>query len=485
MSTARSHDLIVIGCGISGLSCAVSAAQSRVKRIVVLERATEAEFGGNTRWTESYFRMKSVEEVSEDFEESLVANAGHNIDPNVIEAVGAAYEDWPPYVKAHGMPDPELVSTLSAMAPSTVDWLQSFGVKFDAMPTYFMTAKAPRIMPIGGGLALIEALRAQALKLGVEIRYETTATQLMREESGYELRASGRDGKFATLRAAAVMIASGGFEGSQEMMTQYMGPTAKYIRPVARGGYYNKGEGIRLALGLGAAAAGDFSSFHAEPLDPRSKQPEALVMNFPYGILVNRKGKRFTDEAPGPVDVNYDHIARDIKDQPDGIAWCIFDARMEDVSNWKKSIRTDLPPLKADSIESIARACSIAPESLGRTVQEYNAACGKGEFSALKVDGLATDGLEPPKSNWARPIDKPPYYAYPIIAGVCFTYGGVKTDKHARVVDNDGRPIPGLYAAGEAAGLYHQVYTGATSVMRGAVFGKIAGAHAAGLISNL
>ena len=483
MNTSNPFDLAVIGCGISGLSCAVAATQAGA-RVVVLERATEAEFGGNTRWTESYFRMKNPHEVSDDFEESLVTNAGHNIDPNVITAMSAPYDDWPPYVKAHGMPDPELVSTLATLAPSTVAWLQSFGVRFDSMPTYFMTAAAPRIMPVGGGLALIEALRSHALKSGAEILYETTAIKLSRVDGSYELQANGRDGHVVSLRTNAVMIASGGFEGCQEMMTQYMGPTARYIRPVARGGYYNKGEGIRLALGLGAAAAGDFSSFHAEPLDPRSKQPEALVMNFPYGILVNSRGKRFTDEAPGPVDVNYDHISRAIKDQPDGIAHVIFDARMDDVPNWKKSIRTDQAPLKAETIEGIAHACGISTEGLVRTVEDYNAACGKGEFSPLKVDGLATAGVEPIKSNWARPIDKPPYYAYPIIAGVCFTYGGVKINKNAQVIDNDGRPIPGLYAAGEAAGLYYQVYTGATSVMRGAVFGKIAGEHAASRISR-
>lgn len=483
VSATNRFDLIVIGCGISGLSCAVSATEQGV-RAVVLERATEEEFGGNTRWTESYFRMKSPREVSDDFEELLVSNAGHNVDPNVVAAMSAPYEDWPGYVKAHGMPDPELVSTLSSLAGPTVEWLQSFGVRFDAMPTYFMTAAAPRLMPVGGGLALIEALRGRALAGGVTIMYETTATRLERSEGGYELLANGKGGDVISLRAGAVMIASGGFEGSQEMMTQYMGPTAKYIRPVARGGYYNKGEGIRLALGLGAAPAGDFSSFHAEPVDPRSMKPEALVMNFPYGILVNRRGRRFTDEAPGPVDVNYDHISRDVKDQPDGIAYVVFDARIDDVPNWKKSIRTDQPPFKADTLDGLADACGIAREGLANTVAAYNAACGNGAFKPLEVDGLATAGLDPRKSNWARPIAAPPYYAYPIIAAVCFTYGGVKIDKNARVIDNDGRPIPGLYAAGEAAGLYYQVYTGATSVMRGAVFGKIAGAHVAARIAR-
>ena len=474
----QSFDLIVVGCGIAGLSTAVSAMQGGAK-VIVLERSVEAEFGGNTRWTEAYLRMKSEHEVSDDFEEMLVTNAGHNIDPNVIRHAASPYEDWPPYVKAHGMPDPELVSTLANQAGPTIQWLKSFGIRFEALPTYFVTAAAPRLMPVGGGLALIEALRAQALRGGVRILYETTATQLMREDADgtWCIRAAGNAGRL-TLKARTVMLASGGYEGNPEMLTQYMGGTAKFIRPVARGGYYNKGEGIRMALAAGAAPAGDFSSFHAEPLDPRSAQAEALVMNFPYGVLVNVHGRRFVDEAPGPVDVNYDHITRAIKDQPEGIAYVIFDSRIDDVPNWKKSIRTDQPALEAGSLAGIARACGIDAEALARTIVAYNSACPKGNFSPLIPDHLCTIGLEPPKSHWSRPIAAPPFYAYPIFAANCFTYGGVKTNKHAQVIDNDGRAIPGLYAAGEAAGLYYQVYTGATSVLRGAVFGRIAGRDA-------
>jgi tricarballylate dehydrogenase len=478
----QQFDVIVIGSGISGLSSAVSANSAGAK-VLVLERAQEEEFGGNTRWTESYFRMKSEQEVSDDFEELLVANAGHHIDPNVVQHLASPYEEWPPYVKSHGMPDPELVSTLSSEAGPTVHWLKTFGIRFDSLPTYFVTAAAPRLMPVGGGLAMIEALRGHALKQGVTFMYETTALQFTRDDGNGMLGvlASNKTGKTLNLRARAVIIASGGFEGNPEMLTQYLGSSAKFVRPVARGGYYNKGEGIRMALNAGAAPAGDFNSYHAEPLDPRSAQPEALVMNFPYGVLVNRNGKRFCDEAPGPVDVHYDHISRDISGQPDGIAYVIYDRQIDDVPNWKRSIRTDQPPFKADSIEDLARECGIAPAALVRTVEEYNRACPQGEFKPLEIDNLATEGIEPPKSNWSRPVDKGPFYAYPIISGVCFTYGGVKTNRNAQVVDNDGRAIPGLYAVGEAAGLYYQVYTGATSVLRGAVFGRIAGAHAAQL----
>jgi succinate dehydrogenase/fumarate reductase flavoprotein subunit len=317
-----------------------------------------------------------------------------------------------------------------------------------------------------------DRVRAAAADLVARIGH--LAASCAREESPASIQS-----RESASEVRAVVIASGGFEGNPEMMASYIGPTARYLRPVARGGYYNRGEGIRLALALGAAPAGDFSSFHAEPLDPRSPAPEALVMNFPYGILVNRKGHRFTDEAPGPVDVNYDHISRAIKDEPDGIAWVVFDQSIHDVPNWKKSIRTDQPPIQSDSIANLAAACGISLEGLEKTVFAYNAACTAGEFNALRPDGLSTRSIDPIKSNWARPIERGPYMAYPIVAGICFTYGGIKTNRNAEVIDADGRPVPGLYAAGEATGLYYQVYTGATSVLRGAVFGKIAGENAA------
>jgi len=472
------YDVVVVGCGIAGLSAAVSAAAAGA-RVAVLERAEEAEFGGNTRWTEAYFRMRDADHVSDDFEEHLVANAGAHLDPNIVRHAADDYASWPGYVKAHGMSDPELVSTLSAQAGPTVRWLESFGVRFDALPTYFLTAAAPRIMPVGGGLALIEALRKAALAAGVVIHYQTTAVDLARQGEVRTLRAIGPQGEDTVFQARAIILCSGGFEGNPEMLARYLGPNARFVRPVARGGYFNRGEGIAMALRQGAAPAGDFSSYHAEPLDPRSSQPEALVMNFPYGILVNRLGERFIDEAPGPVDLHYDPISRAISAQPEGIAYVIFDARIGDVHNWRRSIRTDQAAYEAPTVAALADQLGLPARALEATVSGYNAACGSGEFQPSVKDGLATSGLRPDKSNWARPIAQAPFYAYPIISGICFTYGGLKTNSQAQVLDADGRVMPGLYAAGEAAGLYHQVYTGATSVMRGAVFGRIAGLDAA------
>jgi tricarballylate dehydrogenase len=200
-----------------------------------------------------------------------------------------------------------------------------------------------------------------------------------------------------------------------------------------------------------------------------------------YGILVNRHGRRFIDEAPATVDATYEVITRIIFEQPDGIAYCILDAAIDDVPGWKRSVRSDQPPISADSLPELAAKLGVDPRELVATVEGYNAACPVGNFRPLEVDGLATKaGFTPAKSNWARRIERPPFLAFPIICGNCFTFGGLKVDPDARVIDADGAAIPGLYAAGETIGLYYGAYAGATSVLRGAVFGRIAGRHAAG-----
>src|SRR5712675_1525132 len=178
----ETFDVLVIGSGIAGLSAACAAAD-RGARVAGLERTSPEEFGGNTRWTESYLRMKSEHEVSDDFEELLVANAGHHIDPNVIAEASQPYDQWSGYVKAHGMPDPELVSTLSAGAGPTVQWLKGYGIRFDTLPTYFVTAAAPRLMPVGGGLAMITALQSHARQHGVSLYFHATAFSLSRRDA--------------------------------------------------------------------------------------------------------------------------------------------------------------------------------------------------------------------------------------------------------------------------------------------------------------
>ncbi len=472
-------DVVIVGCGRAGLSCAVAAAEGGA-RVAVLERAPKEERGGNTRWTEALLRMKSESAVSDDFEEHFAKNAGHHLDPELVKETAAAFEDRPQIAKVLNFTDPSLIETLAENAVPTIAWLKGLGVRFDALPTYFITKSQPRISPVGGGLALVETLAANAEGRGVRFFYRTTARRLILDEEGAVcgLIASSPDGAYARLKGNAVVLACGGFEGNPEMLARYLGPRARYIRPVARGGYYNKGEGIRMALEIGAAPSGDYTRFHAEPLDPRSGATEPVVMAINYGILVNKFGERFTDEAPSTIDAVYEAITRVILEQPSGIAYLILDAAIEDVANWKRAVRSDQPPLQGSTLEDLAAKIGLDARAVLSTVQRYNAACSRGGFDPYRPDGLRTDdGLNPPKSNWARPISKPPFLAYPIICGNCFTFGGLKVNANAQVLDTDGVPIRGLYAAGETIGLYYGTYTGATSVLRGAVFGRQAGKH--------
>lgn len=476
-------DLVVVGCGIAGLSAAVTALQGGLK-VIVLERSAEEDFGGNTRWTEAYMRMKNDAEIADDFEEHFALNSGLNLDPNVLARINTGYDDWPAWVKAHPFPDPKVISTFAEKVPATIGWLKAFGLSFGPQPIYLLTQNTHRIAASGGGLALIERLNKEVGVLGGRILYRTTAEDLLRDDSGRiaGVRCTADDGGRIDIRARNTVLASGGFQGNSEMMTRYIGPKASRIRPVARGGYYNKGEGIRMALDAGAAPAGEFGSYHAEPVDPRSLEAEAVVFIYPYGILVNKEGRRFIDEAPGTVDAHYDRIGRSFADQPDGIVYVIFDQSVEDIPRWRTSIRSDVPPLESPTIEGLASQIGIDPETLAETVAGFNAACPEmDDFTPFELDNAATAGLLPNKSHWSRPLTKPPYMAYPIISANCFTFGGLKVNASAQVVDKDGRVMPGLLAAGETVGLYHQVYTGSTSVLRGAVFGRIAGTTAASL----
>jgi tricarballylate dehydrogenase len=171
----------------------------------------------------------------------------------------------------------------------------------------------------------------------------------------------------------------------------------------------------------------------------------------------------------------YESITRRIHAQRHGIAWAVLDARYREIPNWQLGLRTDQPPIVADSIEGLAGALGIPEAELSRTVADYNAACPDGVWKPLELDGLATRGVVPPKTNWATPLVRAPFHAYPVISANVFTFGGVKVDAQARVLDMDGIPIAGLYAAGEVIGLYYGVYTGATSVLKGLVFGRLAG----------
>ncbi|TYB44188.1 FAD-dependent oxidoreductase [Actinomadura chibensis] len=477
MRTHR-YDVVVVGGGVAGLSAAVSAAENGA-RVAVLERSPEAETGGNTRYTEAFLRMKSLDEVADGFADALVDDFMGHPDPSIVNDAALPPRRQSALYRATHTVDPEYVAALAEKAPPTLRWMSGHGVRFDFMPTPFLTRSTTRMAPVGGGLAIVETMGKAARGLGAEFHFETTARRLAFTEEGINgVVAHTPDGP-ATFEGV-VVLASGGYQGNFELMARYHGDRALTCRPVAKGGNYNKGEGLEMALALGAATAGNFALFHAEPVDPRSGEPEAAVFCFPYGVLVNKDGRRFVDEARGTVDAWYERTTRAVQAQPEGIAWVVLDRRGMAVPNLMAGVRTDIAPVTADTIGELAGRLELPVAAVESTIAEYNAACPPPDgFDHTRPDGLATRGLTPAKSNWSRPIADGPFTAYPIMAANVFSFGGLKTTAEAEVVDRDGRPMPGLYAAGELTGLYYSNYTGSTSVLRGATFGRVAGANAA------
>ncbi|PLC53407.1 FAD-binding dehydrogenase [Pollutimonas nitritireducens] len=476
----KSFDVVVAGCGVAGLSAAVSAAEQGLT-VAVLERASREERGGQSRFTEAYLRMKAIDEVADDFETHLAENVGPYVDPDMTAEMGQDSASWSHITRSLAIPDSELIGSFADHVPGTIQWLQGLGVKFDFLPTAFLTKTQPRLLPVGGGEALVEALAASAEALGVTFFYNTSARRLITDEVGtVQGIVAQTQGEGGIRFKGQVVLACGGFEGNPEMLAKYLGPRSVYIRPVCKGGYYNRGEGIEMALDAGAAACGEFGSYHAEPVDPRSGISEPAVFIFPYGILVNKSGKRFTDEGPGTVDAYYERVTRRIYEQEEGIAYVILDEKVKDVPNYRLAIRTDQPAIEGATLEALGEKLKLPAGALAETVRRYNECCPTdGKYDPLHIDGLATQGLTPPKSNWARPLEHGPFIAYPIISANVFTFGGLKINSAGQVLDTDGMPMANLYAAGETVGMYYTNYTGATSVLKGLVFGRLAAQHIA------
>ncbi len=470
-------DVVVVGMGVAGLSTALAAHEAGAE-VLVIDRAPREESGGNSRYTEAFMRMKSIDEPSDDLAEKLLGDFMGHPDPGLLRETLNDRDSWSLAARSLNIVDYHYIRALLDDAGPTLRWLSSLGVRFEALPTPFLTTSTTRLSPVGGGLALVDALSKALHHAGVRMLYDTSAHRLV-SEGGAVVGVDGLSPNGPVRVKGRVMLACGGYEGNTEMLARYHGALGMLCRPVAVGGHYNKGEGIEMALALGAATAGNFALFHAEPVDPRSGIAEAAIFAFPYGILLNAEGRRFLDEAPGPVDAYYERITRVIQAQTRGIAYLVLDARGQAVPNLRTALRTDQPPFVAATLEELADLLEIERVAMVRTIEAFNAACGPETFDYARPDGKATRGLEPAKSNWATPIIEGPFHAYPVMAANVFTFGGLRTDEDARVLNRDGYAIAGLYAAGEITGLYYSNYTGSTSVLRGAVFGRRGGQHAA------
>jgi tricarballylate dehydrogenase len=459
--------LVVVGHGAAGLAAALSAAEAaqaggRSIAITVLERACRDEAGGNTRWSPANIRMEATDSIAPAFEADMQAACG-------------------------GQGDPAYFRVLAARAPETVGWLQRHGVTF-ASPPYYLSVGPRRIQPVGGGGAIVVQLQAAAEATGVAIRYEAAAERLLTEPDGPLCGLAVRTAEgAATIEADAVVLASGGFQGSVAMMTRRFGAKGEAVRMIAPGTGFNRGEGIRMAADLGAKLSGDWDGMHIEPVDPRSNKPAPVVLVYPYGIVVDRDGRRFCDEGAGLVHETWEALSRDIHfNRPGSIAYAILDSRLFAIDGFERAIRSDVPPYRADTIEELAARIGVPAGQLKRTIDEFNAAAtgDVARFDATRCDDLKTErGLSPPKSNWARPLARAPYLAYPLVGAIAYTFGGIATDERARVL-GEAEPIRGLYAAGETTGHFYRTAPNAVAVLRALVFGRIAGQEAVAFLTK-
>ncbi len=450
--------LIVVGQGAAGLCAAVSAMTSALASgvdlsVTLLDAAPLADSGGNTRWSPSNIRLQ----------------ADHHVAPGFVEAIVA---------ESSGLADRDYFQELADQAPAMADWLVSLGVVFQSPPYYL--AKGPaRIQPVGGGVALINALLARARELGIEFVYEFSLTQLL-TDAGSVVGVLGTDahGRIQTHHADAVVLACGGFEGNSGMRKAHLGAAAENYRLISHGTKYNDGAGIRAALDIGAQAAGDWRTGHAEPVDPRSQHPAPVVLVYPYGVVVNAQGERFFDEGAGLMHETWERFAHQMQfDLPSQQAYVILDAKLLNIADYARAIRSDVPPISAPTLEALAPALGLPLASLSHTMSAFNAACPVDHqgFDATVKDGLACAPVgQPPKSNWARALDQAPFLAWPLVGALVYTFGGLKTNPNAQVLGDNG-PISGLYAAGEITGHFYQIAPNSVAMLRALVFGKIAG----------
>lgn len=448
------YDVLIVGQGAAGLAAAISAIELAPQaRVAVIDRMPAAQAGGNTRWSPSNMRMKSLNEISPAFEEDMMT-------------------------ASMGRGDPAYFHELAVCAPDTLLWAQQQGLQFQRMD-YFLKAWPTRIQPVGKGAGIIETFVKSAKDKGVEFLYECQAASLLTDSNSAVEGIATADGR--RLLSKAVVLACGGFQGNPEMMREEFGDRAETLRPISPGTAHNDGEGIRMALAAGALPSGDWEGMHIEPVDPRSQKPAALVLVYPYGILVDRDGRRFFDEGGDLVHETWEELSRVIHfDLPGSVAWTIVDSRVLDIPDYESAVRSEVPPLKADTVEELAALAGIDPDALADTVSQYNAACigASTQFDASRVDGLSTAlDFRPKKSNWAFALRKPPFLAFPVAGAIVYTFGGLSTDLEARV-RSQGGPIPGLYAAGEITGHFYARAPNAVAVMRALVFGRIAGRNA-------
>jgi tricarballylate dehydrogenase len=493
-SNLENPDVIVVGAG-NAAACAALAAREAGASVIMLEAAPEAECGGNSRYTAG--AMRFVFNGADDLAQAITDLSDEEKKNTDFGAYTEEqfFDDMARVTQYRA--DPDLLELLVRRSFDTVKWMRTKGVRFQAsygrqafkVDGRFKFWGGLALEAWGGGPGLVEGEHKVVGREGIPIFYDTPALTLLHDDSGVVGVRARHQGKSVDIRAKAVILACGGFESNAEMRARYLGVNWDLAK--VRGTRYNTGAGIRMALELGALPYGHWSGCHAVGWDLNAPPFGDLAVgdnfqkhSYPLGIMVNANGERFVDEGADFRNYTYAKYGRVILNQPGMFAWQIFDAKVIPMLRDEYRIR-QVTKAKADTLEQLApKLEGVDAQAFLKTVAEYNRAVRTDvAFNPAVKDGRGTKGLAVPKSNWANPLDTPPFEAYAVTCGVTFTFGGVKITTDGEVEDSSGNVIRGLYAAGEmVGGIFYHNYPGGTGLTSGAVFGKIAGASAGAFV---
>jgi tricarballylate dehydrogenase len=458
--------VIVVGSGIAGLCAAISAAEDGAK-VVLIEKAPPESRGGNGRFTSGNFRYARFSDPfgrkpypPEKFYNDILRISGGRANPMMAQMIVNGSQDIHRWMTDLG-----------------VEWiLHDDATKFPNIE--FPTA-------LGEGAGMVDYLINAANKKGVQIMYDTALQGLVTDSNGGVVGVNVNDKStgLREIKCGAVVLACGGFEASPEMRAKYLGPEEATM--IVRGTRYNTGEGLKIAMDIGAQAVGDWGGYHGCGVcstSPLADGGNLKLDDFSRGIVVNKLGKRFFDEATDFRMFVNATLGKLIIRQPEGKAFFIFDAETRKHISQRQPIPD---PIEAPTLYELAIKVGIDPNGLVETAEKFNAAVQPGEFDPYKLDGKHTRGVDPPKSNWALPIEKPPFIAYEMRGGITFTFGGIKVNERTEVLNDLDSPIPGLYAAGEIIGdFWYYSYVGGAALTKVAVEGRIAGKIAARYVVN-
>lgn len=460
------YDMVVIGSGFAGSTATLSFLETaeetgRVGRVALVEAAKKGVWAGSSRWAKPFLRLNHDNTLARDW-------------------IDRAEQD------SQDLSDLDHGQKLVDEVPSTVKFMEDHGVMLahrDERNAAVDFEQQHFAYPAGGGKEIVDFYLDHIAGYDTaDILWEHEAVELSLDDEGQVggIVVRRPDGQTRTITSDTVVLACGGFEGDPEMLTRYLGKDTTDLPVIARGIKYNRGAGIRMALGVGADTAGQFDMLHAELVDPRARKYHAAIWGQNYGIVVNEDCERFHDEGEDYLFAVSESIAHETWRHQNQKAYFITDKTVMDrfEDSWIYET-TDTRPEQSDTIADLAEKLGLEPAKLEATVSEFNAACGSGEWDPSKMDGKKTSGITPPKSNWANPIAQAPFSAFPMTSHLSYTFGGLKVDTEGRVLDTNGAPISGLYAAGEITGLFHHKHPPATSVLRAKTFGRIIGANAA------